>query len=188
MDNDSLKQSVDGGLKKNWRIQIGTWMFYVPFAMILGAPVIIPLLGFSAPKAAALIGGIVIAGEVVWFASIPLLGKEGFKQMKSEAFGLLKPKSGPISKSRHQVGVWMFTIGILSQILLGIAVVSAYFMVGAKDPSITVIGLSFEQQAIVYSGIQISAILCVIVSVYVLGTDFWGRLNGSFEWQGSEIS
>ena len=31
-------------------------------------------------------------------------------------------------------------IGIISQIVLGIAVVSAYFMVGAEDPSITVIG------------------------------------------------
>ncbi len=183
MANDNQKQSVDGELQKSWRIQIGTWMFYVPFVMIFGAPVIIPLLGFSAPKAAAIIGGILIAGEVIWFASIPLLGKAGFKQMKTQAFSLIKPKSGPISKSRHKAGVWMFTIGIISQLSLGIVVVVAYFMVGAKDPSIAVMGLSFEQQAIVYNSIQLVAIVCVLFSVYVLGADFWERLNRVFEWQ-----
>ena len=184
----SNEQSGDQPVKTNWRIKLGTWMFYLPFVMFFGAPVIIPLIGFSASQAAAIIGGIIVAAEVIWFASIPLLGKEGFKQMKSQAFSLLKPISGPISKSRHQVGVWMFTIGIISQILLGIAVVSAYFIVGAEDPSVTVIGLSFEQQAIAYSSIQMAAIACVVISVYVLGTDFWGRLNGSFEWPGSEMS
>jgi hypothetical protein len=171
--------------KKTWRIQIGTWMFYVPFLMILGAPVIIPLLGFSATKAAAIVGGILIAGEVIWFASIPLLGKEGFKQMKSEAFSLLKPKSGPISQSRHKFGVWMFTVGALGQILLAMGVMVAYFMVGAGDPDIPVMGLSFEQQAIAYVVIQFAAIGCIMVSVYVLGADFWERLNGAFEWQKS---
>ncbi len=183
MDNDIHKHFTDGETTKNWRIQIGTWMFYVPFIMIFGAPIIIPLLGFSAPKVAAIIGGIIIAGEVIWFASIPLLGKEGFKQMKTQAFGLLKPKSGPVSKSRHKAGVWMFTIGIISQISLGIVVVVAYFIVGAKDPSIAVMGLSFEQQAIVYISIQMAAIACVVLSVYVLGVDFWERLNRVFEWQ-----
>ncbi len=183
MDHNNQKHCADGDLRKNWRIQIGTWMFYVPFVMIFGAPVIIPLLGFSAPKAAAIIGGILIAGEVIWFASIPLLGKAGFKQMKTQAFSLLKPKSGPIRKSRHQVGVWMFTIGIISQISLGIVVVVAYFIVGAKDPSIAVMGLSFEQQAIVYSSIQLVAIVCVLFSVYVLGADFWERLSRVFKWQ-----
>jgi hypothetical protein len=64
---------------------------------------------------------------------------------------------------------------------MGILVVSAYFMVGAKDPSVTVIGLPFEQRAIANSSIQMTAIACVVIYVYMLGTDFWGRLNGSFE-------
>jgi hypothetical protein len=173
---------------KNWRIKIGTWMFYVPFVMFFGAPVIIPLIGFSASQAAAIVGGIIVAAEIIWFASIPLLGKQGFKQMKSEAFGLLKPKSGPISQSRHKFGVCMFTVGALGQILLAIGVMVAYFMVGAGDPDLPVIGLSFEQQAIAYAVIQFAAIGCIMGSVYVLGADFWERLNRVFEWQKPESS
>ena len=165
---------------------MGTWMFYVPFVMFFGAPIVIPLMGFSTSGAAALIGGILVAAEVIWFASIPLLGKEGFKQMESEAFSLLKPKSGPISKFRHQAGVWMFTVGVLCQILLAMGVMVAYFLVGAGDPGIPVMGLSFAQQAIAYGVIQIAAIGCIVVSVYVLGADFWERLDHAFEWQGAQ--
>ena len=108
--------------------------------------------------------------------------------MKSKAFSLLKPKSGPISKSRHQAGVWMFTVGALCQILLAMGVMVAYFLVGARDPGIPVMGLSFEQQAIAYGVIQIAAIGCIVVSVYVLGADFWERLNRAFEWRNSGSS
>jgi len=167
----------------NWRIKIGTWMFYVPFVMFFGAPVIIPLIGFSASQAAAIVGGIIVAAEIIWFASIPLLGKQGFKKMKSEAFSLLKPKSGPISQSRHQFGVWMFTVGALGQILLAMGVMVAYFLVGARDPGIPLMGLSFEQQAIAYVVIQIASIACLVGSVYVLGADFWERLNRALEWR-----
>jgi len=177
------KQSSDQLTGKSWRITLGTWMFYVPFVMFFGAPLVIPLMGFSASEAAALIGGIIVAAEVIWFASIPLLGKDGFKRMKSQAFSLLRPRSGPISKSRHQVGVWMFTVGALCQILLGMGVMVAYFVVGIGDPNIPVVGLSLDQQAIAYSVIQIAAIACVVVSVYVLGADFWEKLNHAFEWQ-----
>jgi len=182
------QQPADRITGKNWRNTIGTWMFYVPFVMFFGAPVIIPLIGFSASQAAAIVGGIIVAAEVIWFASIPLLGKEGFKQMKSEAFSLLKPKSGPISQSRHQFGVWMFTVGALGQILLAMGVMVAYFMVGVGDPDIPVMGLSFEQQAIAYVVIQFAAIGCIVVSVFVLGADFWERLNRVFEWQNSGSS
>jgi hypothetical protein len=81
-------------------------MFYAPFVLFFGAPVIIPVIGFSASQAAAIIGWIIVDAEVIWFASIPLLGKKAFKQMKFQAFSLLKSKAGPTSKSRHQVGVW----------------------------------------------------------------------------------
>jgi len=177
------QQPADRITGKNWRNTIGTWMFYVPFVMFFGAPVIIPLIGFSASQAAAIVGGIIVAAEVIWFASIPLLGKEGFKQMKSEAFSLLKLKSGPIGNARHQAGMWMFTIGILSQILLGMGVMVAYFLVGARDPGIPLMGLSFEQQAIAYVVIQIASIACLVGSVYVLGADFWERLNRALEWR-----
>jgi len=78
----------------------------------------------------------------------------------------------------------MFTVGVLCQILLAMGVMVAYFLVGAGDPGIPVMGLSFEQQEIAYGAIQIVAIGWIVVSVYVLGADFWERLDHAFEWQG----
>jgi hypothetical protein len=179
MTNEQSSDQLSG---KSWRITLGTWMFYVPFVMFFGAPIVIPFMGFSASEAAALIGGIIVVSEVVWFASIPFLGKEGFKRMKSQIFSFLKPRSGPISRSRHQAGVRMFTIGLLSQVLLGMVVVVVYFLVGTRDPNIPVVGLSLDQQAIAFCVIQIAAIACVVVSVYMLGADFWERLDHAFEW------
>ena len=77
----------------------------------------------------------------------------------------------------------MFTVSVLCQILLAMGVMVAYFLVGAEDPDIPVMGLSFEQQEIAYGAIQIVAIGWIVVSVYVLGADFWERLDHALEWQ-----
>ena len=78
----------------------------------------------------------------------------------------------------------MFTVGVLCQILIGMGVMVAYFLIGARDPNIPIMGLSFEQQAIAYVVIQIAAIACVVISVYVLGADFWERMDKAFKWHG----
>jgi hypothetical protein len=101
--------------KTSWRVTLGTWMFTIPFVMFFGALVVIPLLGLSVAQAAAAIGGVVVAAEVIWFASIPLLGKQGFLAMKKKAFGFLKLKADPISESRHKLGVNCFWIGLSGQ-------------------------------------------------------------------------
>ena len=92
-------QEASAPAKGGWRVKLGTWMFTVPFVMIFGAPVVSPLLGLSTAQAAAVIGGIIVAGEVIWFASIPLLGLQGFKAMKKRAFGFLKLQTKPISRA-----------------------------------------------------------------------------------------
>jgi len=184
MDNrEAERQPEENVSKKSWRIRIGTWMFYVPFGMFFGAPVIIPLLGFSATESAAAIGAIIVAAEVIWFASIPLLGKKGFKAMKSKAFGMLKPKEGPIGKVRHQIGVLLFMGTMLLHVLLGLSVLIACFKAGADDPNVPIFGLRFAQQAKIYVGIQMASVISLVLSVYALGADFWERFWRTFEWQ-----
>lgn len=183
-ENRKPQQPAKATPASTWRITLGTWMFYVPFIIVPGAPIVIPLLGISATQAAAIVGGVVLVSEIIWFASIPLLGKEGFKRLKSQAFGVLKPGSGPIGRGRHRMGVWMFTGGISFQILLGVGVVIAYFAVGADDISAKILGLDFEQQALAFAIIQIAAVVSVLASLYVLGADFLERLGHAFDWAG----
>ena len=168
--------------KAGWRITLGTWMFAVPFVMVLGAPIAIPLLGLSATQTAALIGGILVAGEVIWFASIPLLGKDGFLAMKKKAFGLLKLRVGPISQSRHRLGVKLFWIGLGGQFLLHAVMLAGYAMVGAS-PDTVLLGMNLEQQLGVYFTLLVACVVGLVAGVYMLGADFAGRFKRAFAWQ-----
>ena len=182
MDKDEGK-TPESSPPKSWRVRIGTWMFAIPFVMFFGAPVVVPFLGYSASEAAALIGGIVVLAEVIWFASIPLLGKEGFWAMKKKAFGFLKLKSGPVSRRTHVLGVRLLLAGLAVQLGLQAVLVVAYAIVGAH-PEKVILGMNFEQQTTAYFAVLIAAIVATVIGVYLLGADFTERLKKAFEWQG----
>ncbi len=173
--NEKLRKEHPG-----WRVTLGTWMFAVPFVMFFGAPVVIPLLGLSGTQAAAAIGGVIVAAEVIWFASIPLLGKEGFLAMKKKAFGFLKLQTGPISEPRHRLGVKLFWIGLCGQLSLHAVMIVAYAIVGAH-PERIILGLSFEQQLGAYFSLLLLFVICLMAGVYALGADFAGRFKQAFD-------
>lgn len=168
--------------KTSWRLMLGTWMFFVPFVMFFGTPIVIPFLGLSAGTSAAVIGGMLVAAEVIWFASIPLLGKDGFLAMKSKAFGYLKLQAGPISQSRHKFGVSLFWIGLGGQLVLHSILLVAIIMVGA-NPEELILGLNFEQQVNSYTTVLIICIVSLVVGVYSLGADFAERFKNVFQYQ-----
>jgi hypothetical protein len=169
-----------GSPPSGWRYRVGSFMFTIPFVMFFGAPIIIPLLGYSAGQAAALIGGIVVAAEVIWFASIPLLGIRGFKAMKKRAFSKLRLSQGPIGAQRHRWGGILLLVSIGVQVALQFGVLVAYFLVGAQ-PETAVLGLSFDQQASLYAVILVFAVVLLVVAVYMLGAPFAERLLSLFE-------
>ena len=173
--HETLRKETPG-----WRVTLGTWMFAVPFVMFFGAPVVIPLLGLSGTQAAAAIGGVIVAAEVIWFASIPLLGKEGFLAMKKKAFGFLKLQTGPISEPRHRLGVKLFWIGLCGQLSLHAVMIVAYAIVGAH-PERIILGLNFEQQLGAYFSLLLLFVICLIAGVYALGADFAGRFKQAFD-------
>jgi hypothetical protein len=74
----------------SWRYRVGIWMFWLPVVLFLVATVLVPALGLSALQTAGVAGAVMVLAHVIWFASIPLLGKEGFKSMKNRAVELLK--------------------------------------------------------------------------------------------------
>jgi hypothetical protein len=143
------------------------------------------MLGLSTAESAALIGGILLAVEVLWFASISLLGKEGFNTVKQRAFGWLKLSSGPISRARHRFGVTLLLGCILLDMLLNSAIVLAdLFFKTDGDLTPMLLGMNFEQQTTVYIATQILTTIGVIAAVLILGGDFWERLKKAFEWHG----
>ena len=79
MQNPDSHQANPESSNKSWRYRLGLVLFFGAFPIFFATPVVVPMLGLSAGESAALIGGILLAIEVLWIASIPLLGKEGFQ-------------------------------------------------------------------------------------------------------------
>ena len=171
--------------RRGWRVTVGTWMFTIPFVMFFGAPVVILCWEVSAGQATALIGGIIVAAEVIWFASIPLLGLQGFLAMKKESFRFLKLKVGPISQSRHKLGVTLFWLGLDGQLLLHAVMIIAYAIVGAH-PERIILGMTFDQQLAAYFSFLVVFVICLIAGVYALGADFSERFKHAFDWPDQE--
>ena len=74
---------------KDWKYNTGMALFifsWVPWSL---APVVF-FIGLPAAKAAAISAFLVILGEVTFIASIPLLGRPFFKQVKDKVAALLK--------------------------------------------------------------------------------------------------
>lgn len=173
------------GGKPSWRIRVGTWMFAVPFVMFVGAPVVVPFLGLSAGDAAAVIGGVIVAAEVIWFASIPLLGKEGFAEMKKKSFSFLKLPSGPVSQPRHKLGVRLFWLGLGGQLGLHAVLAAAIVIVGGH-PEKLILGMDLDQQIVVYLVVLMLCTVCLVAGVYALGAGFAERFRHVFDWAGKE--
>jgi hypothetical protein len=170
--------------KTSWRYRLGLVLFFGAFPIFFATPVVIPMLGLSAAESAALIGGILLAVEVLWFASIPLLGKEGFEAVKQRAFGWLKLSSGPISQMRHRLGITLLFGSIMFDVLLNLVMVGSDFLGQGADVPTKLLGLSFSHQATVYITVQVLTTVGMVAALFILGGDFWERLKKAFEWHG----
>jgi hypothetical protein len=183
MANSNKPENLTG----TWRYRLGRMLFFGAFPVFFATPVVIPMLGLSVGESAALIGGILLAVEILWFASIPLLGKQGFMMLKAKAFAWLKLSSGPISQARHRFGVTLLLSSVALDVLLNLVVIGTNLLVkGADVPTTLIFGLTFQQQATIYVAIQILTTISIIAAVFILGADFWERLKKAFEWKSGE--
>ena len=173
---------ADPNAPKGWRYHLGFWMFTIPFGMIIGAPIIVPFLVPSATEAAAIVGAIVIIGEVVWFASIPLLGKAGFKELKGKAFGFFALPRGPIGRERHAWGLRFLGLFLLLETVAVLGILAGYFYLGEDNLTGSFIGLTFQQEARLFIGLIAASGVCLLIAVYTLGAPFVGRLADALSW------
>ena len=169
--------------QSGWRYRFGLVLFFGAFPIFFATPVVIPLLGLSAAESAALMGGILLAVEVLWLASIPLLGKKGFSEVKKRAFGWLSFLSRPVNKTRHVFGVWLLLGSILLDVILNLSLIIRNLFVEDPAAALTVLGMSQSQVSALLSGLQAVTTLGVIAGILILGSEFWERLRNAFVWQ-----
>ena len=102
---------------------------------------------------------------VAWLlAGAALAGKDGFAFIKSRIFGFLKSFGPPktVGRTRYTIGLVMFILPLLFSFIVPYA---KHFITG------------LELQSLVYN---IAGDILLLVSLFVLGGDFWDKLRSLF--------
>jgi len=166
---------------RGWRYKLGLLLFIVPIIVFFLTPVVIPMLDLSAVKTASVIGDVLLSGEVVWLASIPLLGRDGFNAIKKKMFGWLKLKDKPVSKKRHLCGIILLLSSILTDVLLQILILSIYLFL--KKGQDMLFGITLDTLTNIHTFIQILTTLGILASLFILGGQFWEKIKQAFIWE-----
>lgn len=133
-------------------------------------PIFIPLLGqlSISDELRIAIGGLMIFGipQLLMVLTVSILGKSGFVYLKQRLSGLLRTiPSSQVSQKRYRLGTVLFAIPLL---------------IGIGWPYLLIVFASLSNFVI---PIAITADLLLVVSVFVLGGEFWEKLLSIFRHQ-----
>jgi hypothetical protein len=162
-----------------YRIGLGVFIFGNLLAV---TGMLLPAFGFATGRMVGFIAVILAAGEIISASSIFLLGKEGFKELKSRLFAVLKrtPSGEPVSLRRHRVGVALLVLHVAAQFAALVLPIAAHYGVAADGTFPTVLGLGHPEQLEWFVGLLVAAEALFFAGVYTLGADWWGRFRALF--------
>jgi len=167
------------GFTRTWRYKIGLVMIIVGNGAVL-IGLLLPMLGVSA----SIVGAVVLGGELVSLASIAFLGKEGFKAIKSKAFGFAKAGyAASVGSIRHYIGLALACTNALTTYIMVLYAWTAFDVTTAEGPMPAVWGLDFAQQGVMVFWLFIIGEISFLVAIYVLGADWWERFRDVIVWK-----
>jgi len=147
-----------------WRLKLGAVLFGLSILLpILGIPAVMAL-GLSARMSASVSGVILVAAEVMGLLAIAVLGKPGYRYIKSRVLGFLKRYGPPrkVSRLRYNVGLVMFSVPILFG---WVSIYAAELIPGfARDPFPYAVGGD----------------ILLVAGLLVLGGNFWDKIRSLF--------
>ncbi len=135
----------------SWLVPLlGLWLAGTPLPLAIKGP-LVGILTIGAPEALAI-------------AAIALFGKQVFDQLKSKVFAILKKMEpqGSVSRTRYRIGLILFVLPFIPNYIMGYA------------PHL----LPDISPARLY--VNIASDLCFLISLFVLGGDFWDKLKALF--------
>jgi hypothetical protein len=165
--NKAADATPPPALKKDWRFYAGLGALALSVALPLSAA-LVPLLGLSTTSAAMLVGVLVAGGpEVMCILAVALLGKDTFNYFMQRAKSMFRQVviDRPASRTRYYVGLAIMLVSWLPAYLY------AYFPVSLPGG---------------YTRIYILAgmDLAFVVSVFVMGGEFWEKVRRIFVYDG----
>ena len=168
---------------KTWRYKIGLFIFIVGNLGVLAAMPLGVFLGFSI----ATVGAIVVGSEVLATASIFFLGKDGFIAIKNKIVAATKSTyTAPVGRTRHRIGIALLLTKVVTTYIMMIYAWDAFAIAGAEGPAAPVWGLNIEEQGSLVWHLFLAGEISFLVSIYVLGADWWGKFRSIFVWQQPE--
>mgnify|MGYP000308387332 CR=1 FL=1 len=147
-----------------WRLKLGVALFGLSIALpVLGLP-LVAAMGLWAAPVATVSGAMLVGAEVLGIVAVAVMGKSGYGYIMNRVFGFLKQYGPPaeVSRTRYTIGLVMFAVPI---VLGWLAPYAADLIPGYLGNQLT--------YAIVGD-------LLLLVSLFVLGGNFWDKIRALF--------
>ncbi len=147
-----------------WRLKLGVILFGLSIALpMLGVP-LVAAMGLSATTVTTVSGALLVGAEVLGIIAVAVMGKSGYTYIKNRVFGFLKQYGPPteVNHTRYSIGLVMFTVPIIF---------------GWLTPYVADLIPGYPGNELTYG---IIGDLLLLVSLFVLGGDFWDKLRALF--------
>jgi len=171
----TTEQDSITSMNKGWKYRLGMALFIYSLIPLCTVEVF-AFLPLTAAQALAFGAVYVASGEIAFLAAVILLGKPFIQSIKSKIKSFIFRSSATsvpktVSKTRHAFGVGLLVLSVLPYYLTILALLFTH----PKAPDLRfLLYLLFSGEAL------------FIVSLFVLGDEFWARLKRLFEWPGKE--
>jgi hypothetical protein len=147
-----------------WRLKLGVALLGLSIALpVLGVP-LFAVIGLSATTVATVSGALLVGAEVLGLVAVAVMGKSGYAYIKNRVFGFLKQYGPPaeVSRTRYTIGLVMFAVPIVF---------------GWLSPYAADLIAGYLGNELTYA---IVGDLLLLVSLFILGGDFWDKLRAMF--------
>ena len=161
--------------EKDWKYYLGLSLFIYSFVPICTVEMVF-LLPLTHAEAASIAVIYVASGEISFLSAVALLGKPFVESLKIKIKGFFirrKPVAlpKPIGKMRHVAGVILFFVSFLPYPIA---------------EGVLLLGHPTERTLHYLVTTLLTGDAIFIVSLFVLGGEFWERLKKLFEWPGNQ--
>lgn len=156
--------SQDNVLAWGWRLKLGIALFTLSIALpVLGVP-LVATMGLSTATVTTASGIMLVGAEVLGVVAVAVMGKSGYAYIKNRVFGFLNQYGPPaeVSRTRYTIGIMMFALPIIF---------------GWVTPYVADFIPVYTGNEFTYA---IVGDLLLLVSLFVLGGDFWDKLRALF--------
>lgn len=159
---------TDNSAHCSWHLKAGAVLFGLSILVPIAGVPVIGLLKLGGALKTFLSGGVLLTGELLGIAAVAVMGKPGYLFLRGKASALLKRYGPPqtVSRLRYRIGLMLFCVPLFFG---WVSVYIPQFLPG------------FQINPLPYA---ITGDFIFVTSLFVLGGDFWEKLQSLFQHNG----